>query len=142
MVFAFSMKDEADVPDWVTSTAADSPPVGTVIFDGSPNAPTEAPRQIFVQGQYGGPGVMMPKTNAVLALVLGIAGLVMCSVCTAIPGLILANGALATTNNYPGHPDQGLAKAAQIISWIVIGLTAIALLIYGGIGALLVASGV
>ena len=64
-----------------------------------------------------------------------------CSVCTAIPGLIVANGALATTNQYPGHPDQGMAKAAQIISWIGIGLFVLVVLFYGVLGALVIASG-
>ena len=76
-----------------------------------------------------------------LALVLSILGIVICSICTAIPGLIVANGALATTNQYPGHPDQGMAKAAQIISWIGIGLFVLVVLFYGALGALVIASG-
>ena len=75
--------------------------------------------------------MIMPTTNAVLALVLGILGMVMCGICTAVPGLILAQGALATTNQYPGHPDQGVAKAAQIVSWIAIGLSLLVILFYG-----------
>ena len=64
----------------------------------------------------------------------------MCSVCTAIPGLIVANGALATTNQYPGHPDQGMAKAAQIISWIGIGLFVLVVLFYGVVFGLVIAA--
>ena len=64
----------------------------------------------------------------------------MCSICTALPGLIVANGALATTTQYPGHPDQGMAKAAQIISWIGIGLFVLVVLFYGALGALIIAS--
>ena len=75
--------------------------------------------------------MIMPTTNAVLALVLGILGMVMCGICTAVPGLILAQGALATTSQYPGHPDQGVAKAAQIVSWIAIGLSLLVILFYG-----------
>ncbi len=75
--------------------------------------------------------MVMPATNAILALVLGILGLVMCGLCTAVPGLIVANGALATTSQYPGHPDQGVAKAAQIVSWIAIGLSLLVILFYG-----------
>jgi hypothetical protein len=82
----------------------------------------------------------IPQTNAVLALVLGIMGVVMCSVCTAVPGLIIANGALATTNQYPGHPDQGLAKAAQIVSWIAIGIFAFTVVIYLVLGVVFIAS--
>ena len=84
---------------------------------------------------------MAPQTNAVAALVLSILGVVMCSVCTAVPGLILANGALAITRQHPGHPDEGLAKAAQIVSWIAIGIFALFMLFWGGsaiLGLLLV----
>ena len=84
--------------------------------------------------------MIMPTTNAVLALVLGILGMVMCGICTAVPGLILAQGALATTNQYPGHPDQGVAKAAQIVSWIAIGLSLLVILFYGVAIAIAVAS--
>ena len=50
-------------------------------------------------------------------------------------------GALATTSQYPGHPDQGMAKAAQIISWIGIGLFILLMLFYGGIFAAVLMSG-
>jgi len=131
--------EESDVPEWISDEVG-VPPSETVVLEGSPNVTSQAPQQIFVQGQ-GGPGMMMPTTNAVVALVLGILGLVMCSVCTAVPGLILANGALATTSQYPGHPDQGMAKAAQIISWIGIGLFILLMLFYGGIFAAVLVSG-
>ena len=127
------------MPEWI-SDEVEVPPSERVVLEGSPNVTSQAPQQIFVQGQ-GGPGMMMPTTNAVLALVLGILGIVMCSVCTAVPGLILANGALATTSQYPGHPDQGMAKAAQIISWIGIGLFILLMLFYGGIFAAVLMSG-
>ena len=131
--------EDSDVPEWI-SNEVEGQPSETVVLEGSPNVTSQAPQQIFVQGQ-GGPGMMMPTTNAVLALVLGILGIVMCSVCTAVPGLILANGALATTSQYPGHPDQGMAKAAQIISWIGIGLFILLMLFYGGIFAAVLVSG-
>ncbi len=121
--------EESEVPDWVSSGDSEDPP-DTVILEGSPSVTSQAPQQIFVQGQ-GGPGMVMPATNAILALVLGILGLVMCGLCTAVPGLIVANGALATTSQYPGHPDQGVAKAAQVVSWIAIGLSLLVILFYG-----------
>ena len=65
-----------------------------------------------------------------MALVLTIVGLVMCGLCTAIPGLILANGALATTNQYPGHPDAGVAKAAQVVGWVTIVIWSLIILLY------------
>tara|TARA_B100000424_G_scaffold187763_1_gene145958 strand:- start:794 stop:1195 length:402 start_codon:yes stop_codon:yes gene_type:complete len=130
--------EEGEVPDWVSS---EDKPESEVVLEGSPNVTQEAPQQIYVQGgQYGGPGAIFPTTNAVLALVLSILGIVMCSICTALPGLIVANGALATTTQYPGHPDQGMAKAAQIISWIGIGLFVLLVLFYGGLFALIFAA--
>ena len=127
------------MPNWVSTEVATEPPE-TVILEGSPSVTSQAPQQIFVQG-HGGPGMIMPTTNAVLALVLGILGIVACSVCTALPALILANGALATTSQYPGHPDQGLAKAAQIVAWVGIGLFILVMVIYGGLFAAMIASG-
>ena len=130
--------EEGEVPDWVSS---DEQPESEVALEGSPAVTKEPPQQIYVQGgQYGGPGAIFPTTNAVLALVLSILGILMCSICTALPGLIVANGALATTTQYPGHPDQGMAKAAQIISWIGIGLFVLVVLFYGGLAALIIAA--
>ena len=131
--------EESKVPDWVSTEEAAEPPE-TVILEGSPSVTSQAPQQIFVQG-HGGPGMIMPTTNAVLALVLGILGIVACSVCTALPALILANGALATTSQYPGHPDQGLAKAAQIVAWIGIGLFILMMVVYGGLFTAMILSG-
>ena len=127
------------MPDWVSTEEATEPPE-TVILEGSPSVTSQAPQQIFVQG-HGGPGMIMPTTNAVLALVLGILGIVACSVCTALPALILANGALTTTSQYPGHPDQGLAKAAQIVAWIGIGLFILMAVVYGGLFTAMILSG-
>ena len=130
--------EDSEVPEWVSDEVQESP-TETVILEGSPNVTSQAPQQIFVQGQ-GGPGMIMPTTNAVLALVLGILGMVMCGICTAVPGLILTQGALATTSQYPGHPDQGVAKAAQIVSWIAIGLSLLVILFYGVAIAIAIAS--
>ena len=132
--------EDSEVPEWVSDEVQESP-TETVILEGSPNVTSQSPQQIFVQGQ-GGPGMIMPTTNAVLALVLGILGMVLCGKCTAVPGLILAQGALATTSQYPGHPDQGVAKAAQIVSWIAIGLSLLVFLAYGVLFAAAIASGV
>ena len=79
----------------------------------------------FQQNPYQQIPVMAPDTNATLALVLSILGLVGSfiygfGICFAIPSLILAKGALAITNQYPNHPDAGTAKAAKVISWIAI----------------------
>jgi hypothetical protein len=54
----------------------------------------------------------------------------------------MANGALVITNQYPGHPDAGTAKAAQVISWVVIALTTAAVVIYGGLAVLMILASV
>ena len=119
------------------------------------------PAQPVAQPQYGQPpqqqvigqpatlvgvgvpmGMGYPPTQATAALVLSILGLVMCGVCTGLPGLILANGALAITNQYPNHPDSGSAKAAMIIGWIVVGLTIVGVLFYLLFFVILAAGGV
>lgn len=77
----------------------------------------------YVSGVAPTMGGMYPATSATTALILSILSLVCGGICFAIPGLIMANSALAITDANPGHPDSGSAKAAQVISWIVIGLT-------------------
>ena len=42
----------------------------------------------------------------------------MCGLCTSIPGLIMAGSALKITKQHPGHPDHGIAQAANIVGWI------------------------
>jgi len=74
------------------------------------------------------------KTPATTALVLAILAILILftlgpGICFAIPGLIIANQALAITGQIPGHPDAGRAKAAQVISWFVIGLTIAAIVL-------------
>jgi hypothetical protein len=41
---------------------------------------------------------------------------------------MMANQALAVTSQYPGHPDHGMAKAANIVGWIGVGLLIISVL--------------
>ena len=78
----------------------------------------------------GGPVMGVPATSATTALILSILSIFCGGICLAIPGLIIANQALAITDQHPGHPDAGSAKAAKIISWIVIGLTLAVVLLY------------
>ena len=109
----------------------DSEAPDTIVLDGSPNVSEgAAPEQIYVQASQPGLGGIPPATNATVALILSIVGLLMCGFCTAIPGLILANGALATTNQHPGHPDAGVAKAAQIVGWVTIVIWGLFILLY------------
>ena len=76
-----------------------------------------------MMGQY-------TETNAVLAMVLAAVSYFLCGICSAIPAVIIANGALQITSNQPGHPDHGLARAAQIMGWIIIALTIALILFY------------
>lgn len=83
------------------------------------------------------------ETNAVMAMILAAVSYFMCGICSAIPAVIIANGALQITSNQPGHPDHGLARAAQIMGWVMIALTIIGIIawvfffvIIGGVGLL------
>ena len=100
----------------------DAPPETNVISgETQPESQTEV---LYVQGMSNPMNVgQYPSTNATVALVLSIVGLMGFSCCTAIPGVIMASSALEITKQHPGHPDQGLANAAKIIGWISIGLT-------------------
>ncbi len=100
----------------------DAPPETNVISgEAQPESQTEV---LYVQGMSNPMNVgQYPQTQATIALVLSIVGLMGFSCCTAIPGVIMANSALQITKQNPGHPDQGLANAAKIIGWISIGLT-------------------
>ena len=102
----------------------DSSPPQTNVIEGQPEV-------LYVQGA-GTPGVagQYPQTQAVVALVLSIGGLVMCGLCTAIPGVIMAGSALQVTSSHPGHPDHGIAQAARIVGWICIGLWILLILFY------------
>ena len=125
-------------PSKVASKYGDGPEVWSQI----PNQgqfPNQGQYQIPLQ-----PGMAMgyfPTTNATLALVLSVLGIVGCSICTAIPGLIMANSALQTTNSMPGHPDAGTAKAAQVVAWVSIGLLILGVLFYGVMFGVLAATG-
>ena len=105
-----------------------------------------APQQPMMQGQpmqafAQNPSIMSPpSTNAVLALVLAIIGIVTSffygiGLFFAIPALILANGSLTITNQFPNHPDAGIAKAAKVCAWVAIGLflAVIGLVVLAGI---------
>ena len=101
-------------------------------FEGTPTAePNSAPETVFVQDA---PMGQFTQTNAILALILSIVGIILtftlgCGGVLAIPAVIIANGALTITNGQPGHPDSGTAKAAQVISWIIIVLTIIGIIV-------------
>ncbi len=41
----------------------------------------------------------------------------------------------------PGHPDEGTAKAAQVVAWVSIGLLILGVLFYGVMFGVLAATG-
>ena len=121
----------------------DDGPPATRIISGAPMAQEAAPEVLYVQGMSNPAGIgQYPTTYATVALVLGILGMTMCSICTAVPGLILANSSLATAQQYPGHPDEGMAKAAKVVNWIAIGLTIAIILLYVVFFVILIGIGV
>ena len=89
---------------------------------------TPPPIHIGMMQQPGQQMVMsLPSTNATAALVLSIIGILSIwmyglGICFAIPALILANGSLQITKQFPNHPDAGVAKAAMICAWVAIVL--------------------
>ena len=100
----------------------------------------EGAEVLYVQGVSNPAAVgQYPPTQAIAALILGILGLLGFSCCTAIPGLILAKSAMEVAEQHPGHPDAGMAKAANVISWVSIILTIVVLLLYAVIIVLAIA---
>ncbi len=116
-----------------------APPVTNVISgEAQPASQSEV---LYVQGMSNPMNAgQYPQTQAVVALVLSIVGLTMCCL-TAPVGLIMANTALETTKQYPGHPDQGLAKAAQVVGWIAVGIWVLVAVFYLLMFVVIVASG-
>lgn len=105
----------------------DSSPAG-----GIPNP--EGPEVLYVQGVSDPTKVgQYPPTQAVAALILGILGFMGFSCCTAIPGVILAKSAMEVAEQHPGHPDTGMAKAANIVGWVCIVGTILTLFIILGL---------
>jgi len=102
--------------------AEEGAPPATNVISGEAQPASQA-EVLYVQGMSNPMNVgQYPQTQATVALVLSVVGLMGFSCCTAIPGVIMASSALEITKQHPGHPDQGLAKAAQIVGWITIGL--------------------
>lgn len=101
-----------------------NPPPETNVIEGQPEV-------LYVQG-VGNQGMVgqYPQTQAVVALVLGIVGLMFCGLCTSIPGLIMAGSALKITKQHPGHPDHGIAQAANIVGWITTIIWTLIILFY------------
>ena len=84
----------------------------------------------YGQPPYGYPYARQTEGTAVAALVLSIAAFVICPVIPAIVALVLASNAKQKIAASGGMKEgAGLVTAAQIISWIHLGLVALLILI-------------
>lgn len=63
--------------------------------------------------------------TAIIALVLGILGIISCPVVLSIPAVIVGNQAKARMAQDPTLEGEGMARAAVILGWIGIGLGAL-----------------
>ncbi len=103
----------------------------------------EGAEVLYVQGVSNPAAVgQFPATQALAALICSVLGVTVCCLLPPV-GLLLANSALEVTNQHPGHPDHGLAKAAQIVGWIgivLLILSVIFMIIYFVFLGLLVAA--
>ena len=87
-----------------------------------------SPEVLYVQGMSNPATIgQYPTTQATVALIVSIVGLTMCCLLPPV-GVMMANQALAVTSQYPGHPDHGMAKAANIVGWIGVGILIISAL--------------
>ncbi|DAC33613.1 MAG TPA: hypothetical protein HA356_00040 [Candidatus Poseidoniaceae archaeon] len=139
-------------------TSGDGPPQG---FKWDP-APEESrndsepllygsPQQIVqgsVHSPMGGLNVLPQQgTQAQVALIISIVSLISGVFLGGLGfllspiSLILANKALQITKASPGHPDHGIARAAQILSGIMVGLLVLSIVLLGLFVAMLLAFG-
>jgi len=132
--------DANNIPDGANSDPNPKYSEEVTILDDMTTIEGDGGRQIFFHtGQQENQG-MFPGTNAGIALILSIVGLLVCNIVTAIPALILAYQSLKITEQYTDHPEHGVAKAAMVISWITIFIGAIILVIILFIWGVIVAS--
>ncbi|MAH98231.1 MAG: hypothetical protein CMA12_02625 [Euryarchaeota archaeon] len=132
--------DANNIPDWANSNPNPKYPEEVTIFDDIPIIEGSGGKQIFLHTGEKGDRGMFPGTNAGIALILSIIGLLVCNLVTAIPALIIAYQSLRITNQYPDHPEHGVAKAAMVISWITIIIGAIIVVIILSIWGIIVSS--
>jgi len=132
--------EEDGVPDWVLSGLGSENSGNLAALGEEPTTEPDVPKQIFVQaGQFGESG--FAETNATLALILSLVGLLMCGPVTAIPALIIAQRALAVTSKIPGHPDHDPAVASKWISIVTLALWLVMLVLLGGFFLALINAG-
>lgn len=138
-------------------TSDDNPPQGFK-WDPTPEGPgNEAGQPLYGSPQQILQGSQEPmivrfdqsvqqQTQATAALVVSLIALVggflfFFPFILAPVSLILANKSLSVTEMYPGHTEHGVARAAQIISLIIVTLLLLGVIIIGLFLALLMTNG-
>jgi uncharacterized membrane protein len=81
-------------------------------------------------GAYGYPAAKQTNTNAIIALVCGIATFVVCGLAV-IPAIIFGNKAIDEINASGGTQDgRGMAQAGRILGWVGVVLWAIGIALF------------
>lgn len=81
-------------------------------------------------GMYGMPQASETNSNAIIALVCGIAAFVICGL-GAIPAIIFGNKAIAEIDASGGRQEgRGMAQAGRIIGWVAIVMWAIGIVLF------------
>lgn len=114
------MSDSSQGPGWWQASDGKWYPPGP----GSPPPPTPPPG--YVPPGMGAPYGAAPRTNsnAVISLVLGIAGLLLCGIFTGIPAVIVGGKAkkdIAASGGAEG--GGGMATAGVVLGWIATAWT-------------------
>jgi len=101
-------------------TSGDGPPQGSVVhlMDGTNTMPQ--------QGTQAQAALILTIVFLVIGFFSGGLGFLLSPI-----SLILANKSIQITKASPGHPDHGIARAAQIISWIMVGLLLLGIVLLG-----------
>ena len=68
------------------------------------------------------------EATAVVALVLGIFGVISCPLILSIPAVIIGNQARAKIRTDPSLDGDGLARAGVILGWVGIGIASVAII--------------
>lgn len=109
------------------------------------NCGTQMPEQVVScpscghpapQASAAAPGVRRTEGTAVAALVLGIAGLVICPLIPSILAIVFGKQAQDKIRRDPSLDGEGMAKAGVILGWIGIAFVLLGLLFFAiGIAA-------
>ncbi len=106
---------------------AANPP--TAAFCNNCGAPVLVP-----QGGYVPPPPVAYKSQATIAIILAIVGLVVCGPLTTVPGIFFAKQDLNAVKE--GRAPQSISGTANIALWLNVGVTVISVMICGLFGLL------